>query len=97
MHNFASQIHKMLEPYRQSQKMVEPFQKLQTQIKPLSDVQKALENIQRIYVPLKLLENPFQKQIDAFQQIRERLKLYAENTPKYLLIIATWLVPRYGY
>ena len=88
MDNFASQIHKMLEPYRQIQKMVEPFQRLEAQMKPLSDVQSALENIQKIYAPLKLLENPFQKQIQAFQQIGERLKLYAENTPKYLLIIA---------
>ncbi|MFZ6011518.1 MAG: hypothetical protein ACOYXT_14305 [Bacteroidota bacterium] len=88
MDDFARQIQKMLEPYRQIQKMLEPFQRLEAQMRPFNDIQKALENIQKIYAPLRLLENPFQKQIEAFQQIGERLKLYAENTPKYLLVIA---------
>jgi hypothetical protein len=88
MDNFATQIQKMLEPYRQIQKMVEPFQKLEAQMRPFNDVQKTLENIQKIYAPLRLLENPFQKQIAVFQQIGEKLKQYAENTPKYLLRIA---------
>jgi hypothetical protein len=88
MDNFASQIQKMLEPYRQIQKMVEPFQNLEAQMRPFNDVQKTLENIQKIYAPLRLLENPFQKQIAVFQQIGERLKQYVENTPKYLLRIA---------
>jgi hypothetical protein len=88
MDNFANQIYKILEPYRQIQKMVEPFQKLEAQMRPFNEVQKTFENIQKIYAPLKLIENPFQKQIEAFQQIGERLRLYAENTPKYLLTIA---------
>jgi hypothetical protein len=88
MHNLTKQIQKILEPIRQIQKVAESFQKEQAHMKPFLEVQKTLEKINKVSLPVKLFENPFQKQMEFLQKIGERLKQLAENTPKHLLIIA---------
>lgn len=92
MEDFHKHIERMLEPYRAIQKITEPMrlmqQNLQKAMTPILELQKTFEHIRKIYASIPKFENPLLEQLEAFQKLGERLKSYAENTPRYLLLIA---------
>jgi hypothetical protein len=92
MENLFNNIERMLRPYREIQKITEPIRQVQKNLeeslKPVKEFQKAFEQINKIYASIPKFENPILEHLDTFKEIGERLKKYAENTPKFLLIIA---------
>lgn len=84
----------MLAPYRAIQKITEPMrlmqQNLQKAMAPIVEFQKTFEHIGKIYASIPKFENPLLEKLEIFQRIGESLKLYAENTPEYLLLIAQY-------
>lgn len=71
------------------QKAVEPAIRFQKNLnQPLLNFQKSFEHINKIYASIPKFENPILEHMDAFKEIGERLKEYAEKTPEYFLLIA---------
>lgn len=84
-------ISRMLKPIHDMQKIMEPFNKIQESLQPIIRMQKAFEKIHKAYlVSVPKFEFSFNKQLEEFQKINQRLKEYCENTPKFLLLIAEY-------
>lgn len=81
------------------QKAVEPAFKLKENLnQTLLNFQKSFEHINKIYASIPKFENPILEHLDAFKEIGERLKEYAEKTPEYFLLIAQhgWFIDLEG-
>ena len=82
------EIQKITEPMRRVQEITEPFRRIQKMFEPITQIQESFKNITSIYDSIPKFENPLAEHLETFQRIGERLKEYAEKTPKHLLLIA---------